>query len=85
LPGWRNHESNRRQVNTLYRKLQKLKHSASKNEAKKAAKELGIKQAYQDYIDLAGFYHERTQASILVLKNDYKIPEIMLADLHTSL
>ena len=83
LPGWRNHESNRRQFKRQYRKLQKLKHSTSKNEDKKAAKELEIKQAYQDYIDLAGFYLERTQTSIEVLKNDYKIPEILLADLHT--
>jgi transposase, IS5 family len=83
LPGWRNHESNRRQFKRLYRKLQKLKHSTSKNEDKKAAKELEIKQAYQDYIDLAGCYFERTQTSIEVLKNGYKIPEILLADLHT--
>ena len=83
LPGWRNHESNRRQFKRLYRKLQKLKHSTSKNEDKKAAKELEIKQAYQDYIDLAGCYLERTQTSIEVLKNDYKIPEIRLADLYT--
>jgi len=83
LPGWRNHESNRRQFKRQYRKLQKLKHSTSKNEDKKAAKELEIKQAYQDYIDLAGFYLERTQTSIEVLKNDYKIPDILLADLHT--
>ena len=83
LPGWRNHESNRRQFKRLDRKLQKLKHSTSKNEDKKAAKELEIKQAYQDYIDLAGCYLERTQTSIEVLKNDYKIPEILLAHLHT--
>jgi IS5 family transposase len=83
LPGWRNHESNRRQFKRQYRKLQKLKHSTSKNEAKKAAKELEIKQAYQDYIDLAGCYLERTQTSIQVLKNDYKIPAILLADLYT--
>ena len=53
-----------RQFKRLYRKLQKLKHSTSKNEDKKAAKELEIKQAYQDYIDLAGVYLEHTQASI---------------------
>ncbi len=83
LPGWRNHQSNLRQFKRLHRKLQNLKHSTSKNEAKKADRELEIKQAYLDYIDLAGFYLERTQASILVLKNDYKIPEVLLTDLHT--
>jgi IS5 family transposase len=83
LPGWRNHQSNLRQFKRLHRKLQNLKHSTSKNEDIKAARELEIKQAYQDYIDLAGFYLERTQASIGVLKNDYKIPEVLLTDLHT--
>lgn len=82
LPGWRNHESNRRQFKRQYRKLQKLKHSTSKNEDKKAAKEQEIKQAYQDYLDLAGVYLDRAQTSIEVLKNDYKIPELRLADLH---
>src|SRR5664279_4226383 len=78
LPGWRNHDSNRRQFKRMYRKLQKLKYSTSKNEDKKAAKEVEIKQAYQDYIDLARYYLERTQASMVVLKNDCKIPEILL-------
>ena len=54
-----------------------------KNEAKKAAKELEIAQAYQDYIELAGCYLERTQTSSEALKNDYKIPEIGLGDLNT--
>ena len=31
LPGWGNHENNRKQFKRLYRKLQKLKHSTSKN------------------------------------------------------
>jgi hypothetical protein len=83
LPGWRQHAHNLRQFKRLYRKLQKLKHSTSKNAAQKAAKELEIKQAYQDYIELAQCYLERTQASILILKNDYKVPEILFADLHT--
>jgi hypothetical protein len=83
LPGWRQHQHNLRQFKALYRKLQKLKHSTSKNEDIKAAKALEIKQAYQDYIDVAGRYLERTKASILTLKNDYKIPDVLLTDLHT--
>jgi IS5 family transposase len=83
LPGWRQHQHNLRQFKNLYRKLQKLKHSTSQNEAIKAAKALEIKQAYQDYIDLAGFYLVRVKAGILILKNDHKIPEVLLTDLHT--
>src|SRR5664280_1425926 len=83
LPEWRLHKHNLSKFKGLYRKLQKLKHSTSKNEDIKAAKALEIKQAYQDYIDLAGFYLERTKASILTLTTDYKIPDVLLTDLRT--
>jgi hypothetical protein len=83
LPEWRLHKHNLSTFKKRYRKLQKLKHSTSKNEDIKAAKALEIKQAYQDYIDLAGFYLERTKASILTLKNDFHIPEVLLTDLRT--
>jgi len=83
LPGWRQHQHNLRQFKNVYRKLQKLKHSTSKNEGIKTVKALEIKQAYQDYIDLAGFYLARVKAGILTLKNDHKIPEVLLTDLHT--
>ena len=83
LPGWRQHQHNLRQFKNVYRKLQKLKHSTSKNEDIKATKALEIKQAYQDYIDLAGFYLVRVKAGILILKNTHKISEVLLTDLHT--
>jgi IS5 family transposase len=83
LPEWRLHKHNLSKFKRLYRNLQKLKHSTSKNDAIKAAKALEIKQAYQDYIDLAGFYLERTKASMLTLKNDFHIPEVLLTDLST--
>ena len=83
LPGWRQHQHNLRQFKNVYRKLQKLKHSTSKNEDIKATKDLEIKQAYQDYIDLAGFYLVRVKAGILILKTDHKIPEVLFTDLNT--
>jgi len=83
LPGWRQHQHNLRQFKNVYRKLQKLKHSTSKNEDIKATKALEIKQAYQDYIDLAEFYLVRVKAGILILKNTHKISEVLLTDLHT--
>ena len=83
LPGWRQHQHNLRQFKNVYRKLQKLKHSTSKNEDIKTTKALEIKQAYQDYIDLAEFYLVRVKAGILILKNTHKISEVLLTDLHT--
>lgn len=83
LPGWRQHQHNLRQFKNVYRKLQKLKHSTSKNEDIKASKAIEIKQAYQDYIDLAGLYLVRVKAGILILKDVHKISEVLLTDLHT--
>jgi hypothetical protein len=83
LPEWRLHKHNLSKFKGRYRKLQKPKQPRSKHEGIKAAKALGIKQAYQDYIDLAGFYLGRAQASLLTLKNEHNIPELLLTGLRT--
>lgn len=81
LPEWRQHRYNLRQFKTLYRKIQKLRHSTSKDESKKRAKEEQICEAHQSYIDLAQFYLTRVARTVELLKNTYKIPETLLADL----
>jgi hypothetical protein len=42
LPGWRQHHYNQRQFKRQYRKVQRLKHSTSKDESKQQRKEQGI-------------------------------------------
>ncbi|MCF6252581.1 MAG: ISNCY family transposase, partial [Methylococcaceae bacterium] len=64
-----------------YRKIQKLRHSTSKNESKKRAKEAKTCEAHQAYIDLAQFYLNRVGRSVELLKNTYKISEVLLSDL----
>jgi len=83
LPGWRQHRHNLKRLKKLYRKLQKLKHSTSKNEDVKKAKALEICQAFQDYIDLAQFFLERVKSSLLTLKNDFKVQDVLLLDFST--
>ena len=56
LPGWRQHHYNLRQFKKQYRVIQKLRHSTSKDEIKKAAKARQIREAHQTYIDLARQY-----------------------------
>ena len=53
LPEWRKHQHNLKQFKKLYRKIQKLRHSTSKNEDKKQAQAAKICEAHQAYIDLA--------------------------------
>jgi hypothetical protein len=51
LPGWRQHQYNLRQFKKLYRTIQKLRHSTSKNKDKQHARAALIREAHQDYIE----------------------------------
>jgi hypothetical protein len=81
LFGWRQHAYHLRQFKKQYRGLQKLKHSTSKDEGKKAAKQHQIEQAYQDYIDLAQGYLDRARISLACLRDDHQVTVAMLAEL----
>lgn len=82
LPGWRQHQYNLRQFKKLYRKIQKLRHSTSKDEKKKQAQAIKICEAHQDYIDLAQTYLDRVSDSYVLLKATYKISETCLLELN---
>ena len=81
LPEWRQHQYNLRRFKALYRKIQKLRHSTSKNEDKKQAKAEQIKAAHQLYIDQAQTYLNRVARSIELLKHTHKTLEIQWSDL----
>ena len=83
LPGWRQHQYNLRQFKKLYRKIQKLRHSTSKNETKKQVREALIREVHQHYIDLARTYLDRVTDSYVLLKDTYKVPETLLLELKT--
>ena len=53
LPEWRQHKYHQRQFKKQYRKVQRLKHSTSKDEGKRQQKEQEIQEAHRDYLDLA--------------------------------
>lgn len=80
LPEWRQHQYNLRQFKTLYRKIQKLRHSTSKDESKQQAKEEQIRAAHQSYIDLAQVYLNRVTCTVECLKNTHKISDALLTD-----
>ncbi len=81
LPEWRQHQYNLRRFKAQYRNIQKLRHSTSKDESKKRAKEAKICEAHQVYIDLAQFYLNRVARSVEILKNTHEIPEVLFSDL----
>ena len=74
LPEWRQHQCNLRRFKTLYRKIQTLRHSTSKNESKQQAKEAKICEAHPAYIDLAKFYLDRVARSVELLTNTHRDP-----------
>lgn len=83
MPGWRQHQYNLRQFKKQYRKLQRLRHSTSRNETKKQAQAEKIRAAHQDYVDLAQTYLARVSDSYRRLTETCQIPEALLLDLKT--
>lgn len=83
LSGWRQHRSNLRKFKKLYRTIQKLRHSTSKNKDKQQARETLIREAHQNYVDMAHTYLDRVTASYALLKDTYKLPEALLFELKT--
>jgi hypothetical protein len=59
LPGWRQHHYHQHQFKRQYRKVQRLKHSTSKDEIKQQRKDQEIKDAHRVYLDLAEGYLTR--------------------------
>jgi len=69
VPNWRNHKDNHASVNRLYIRAQRIKHSSSKDPAKKAAQQDKIIHAHQAFIDRAGFFLQRAQKTLDRLEN----------------
>jgi hypothetical protein len=61
LNGWRKEAYNIRQFKKKYRKVQKLKHSTSKDENKQKIKENEIRQEHENYLNPAKDYMNRAK------------------------
>jgi len=83
IVGWRQSAFNIRQFKKLYRTIQKLKHSTSKDEKKRQAKAKTIRTAYEAYLDLAESFLERARATRDQLHKGHGVPLPMLDDLCT--
>ena len=78
LPGWRQSKHNQKKIKRLVRRIQKLRHSTSKNPDKIAEKIKKIIEAHQDYIDIAN-------SMLYRIKHDLKKIEEMKIDRLKSL
>ncbi len=68
INGWRKSSYNLKTIKGLYRKIQKLRRSTSKDEKKQAARDEEIKQAYMTYISVVEYFLDRTAESLLELE-----------------
>ena len=84
LGGWRQSQYNLRKFKKSYRKIQKLKHSTSKDESLREAKQQEIRDAHEDYLEEAAAYLQRasqTRAEVFATPGVSLVDVTMLASL----
>ena len=79
---WRQHEYNIRSFKKLFRQAQKLKHSTSKDENKKAARKLLIIEAHQTYIKEAKKFVEKAKFTIEHINSNNPVCVAKIAELN---
>jgi len=85
LTEWRQGQHLLRTIKKNYRLIQKLKHSTSKDEVKRQAKQDEIKEAHRVYIDQAQYFVQRAHTTSQRLKNDHGVTSNQLAELESYL
>ncbi len=81
LTEWRQSAYNIRQLRKAYLKIQRMRHSSSKDEAKRAAKRSEIEAAYRTYLEQAEGYLERARNTRLRLEIGCSVPSVWLEPL----
>lgn len=81
LSQWRQSRHLLRTLKKNYRFIQKLKHSTSKDEVKRQAKQDEIKEAHRVYIEQAQGFVQRVRATSRLLKNDHGVTSNQLTEL----
>jgi len=81
LTEWRQSRHLLRTIKKNYRFIQKLKHSTSKDEVKRQAKQDEIKEAHRVYIEQAQGFVQRVRATSRLLKNDHGVTSNQLTEL----
>jgi IS5 family transposase len=83
LSEWRQSAYNIRQFKKLYRLIQRLRHSTSKDEDKREAKRIEIEAAHRNYLEQAEAYLERARNTRARLEIDCNVVPMMLVLLDT--
>ena len=78
---WRQSAYNIRQFKKLLRKIQRLRHSTSKDEDKQKAKHNEIEEAHRSFLEMAEVFLERARNTRVLLQFDYAVPPVLFEDL----
>jgi len=81
LTEWRQSRHLLRTIKKNYRFIQKLKHSTSKDEVKRQAKQDEIKEAHRIYIEQAQYFVQRARTTSQRLQNDHGVTSNQLTEL----
>ena len=81
LPGWRQSAYHQRQFKNQYRKVQRLKHSTSRDEKKRELKAQEILDAHRVYLDMAGGHLARAELTRLQSPANCLVNVILLQEL----
>ena len=68
-PGWRQSQHNIRKIKKLFRKVQKMKRSTSKNPVKQAARQALIETAYQAYLEVVESFVQKVRGTVILLQD----------------
>jgi len=82
LNSWRQSAYHIRQFKKTYRKVQRLKHSTSKDEKKQKDKENEIRKEHNNYLNQAKDYMNRAKQTREILTEDYNINETKIGNLN---
>lgn len=67
IEGWRQSKHNLRKLKKLYRRAQKVKHSSSNDEGKKARQTAVVKETYRNYINAAQMFVQKAKVGVASL------------------
>ena len=85
LTEWRQSAYHVRQFKKSYRRVQRLKHSRSQDEAKRSARAEEIQEAHRSYLEQAEGYLTRARETRRRLHSECGLPTIMLSELDAYL
>jgi len=81
--GWRQSDFNIKKLKKLYRVIQKLRNSTSKDENKRLAKAESIRDSYQDYLNLSEEYLKRAKKTYDQCLCSFKAPQALVEQLES--